>query len=70
MSHPKKSVQVRAVPPKNYICSIFDWCNELKLRRLWDGINPKWYGDVMITETEWLEMVKACEGVHSEDKIN
>lgn len=55
------SKKIRAVPPKQFTGSIFDWCNALKAIGLWDGKSPALYIDLMITEDEWINTIKYCE---------
>lgn len=46
-------------PPEDYTGSVSDWMVELRKRGLWNG--KGWYGDIMIDEEEWLEILEKCE---------
>lgn len=48
-----------AIPPDDYKGSINAWMVKLQERNLWDG--KGWYGDVMITESVWWEILEECE---------
>lgn len=55
----KKSKYIPAIPPEDYQGSIASWCVNLVMLGLWDG--EGWYGDVMIPEEIWWELLEACE---------
>lgn len=46
-------------PPEDYRGSIARWCVELMNRGLWNG--EGWYGDVRITEQEYVAILDICE---------
>lgn len=46
-------------PPEDYEGQLSDWMVELQSRGLWDG--QGWYGDVMLTEREYTEILDKCE---------
>lgn len=50
-----------AIPPEDYKGSVGKWMIGLQDRGLWDGENPDWYGDVMITSEQWWELLESCE---------
>ena len=58
---PKKEKLIPAVPPDDYKGSQAAWMIELQERGLWDGENPDWYGDVMIKQEDWWEILEKCE---------
>ena len=51
-----------AIPPEDYKGSVGKWMIELQNRGLWDGENPDWHGDVMITSEQWWDILEKCEG--------
>lgn len=51
---------IPAIPPDDYKGSQADWMVELQSRGLWNG--EGWYGDVMLTNKQWWEVLEACEG--------
>lgn len=61
MKH-KKMRMVPAIPPEDYDGGIGKWMVSLETRGLWDGVNPVWYGNVMIPSAVWWEILVECEG--------
>lgn len=57
----KKNKMLPAIPPEDYKGSVGRWMIELQERGLWDGENPDWHGDVMITNEQWWNILEACE---------
>jgi hypothetical protein len=55
---PKKTF-LPAHPPEDYTGSIADWMVELQMRGLWDG--QGWYGDIEISEKEYIDILEKCE---------
>lgn len=54
-------VLIEAVPPMDYKGSLANWCEELMSRGLWDGENPDFHGDVVITGKDWWDILESCE---------
>ena len=52
---------ISAIPPENYKGDISSWIIKLMEKELWNGNNPDWYGDVMITSNDWWELLEECE---------
>lgn len=52
---------IPAIPPEDYDGSIADWVVALVQRGLFDDSTGGWYGDVMITEEVYNEILKECE---------
>lgn len=57
----KKRKLIPAIPHEDYKGSIVDWMVKLQASGLWDGKNPEWYGDVMISEEIWWKVLEECE---------
>lgn len=55
------------IPPEGYKGSQADWMIQLQERGLWDGQDPQWHGDVMISEDQWRSILEACEGEEEEE---
>lgn len=49
-----------ARPPDNYTGELGRWCDELYHRGLWDGTG--FFGDVVITCKDYVEILDVCEG--------
>ena len=56
---------IPAIPPDDYKGSISDWMTALISRGLWDG--EDWYGDVMLSNLQWWEILEECERVGESD---
>jgi hypothetical protein len=54
-----KSNRIPAIPPGDYKGSQAAWMVALQERGFWDGNG--WYGDVMIPEIDWWEILEYCE---------
>ena len=54
--------KIPAIPPDDYKGSQADWMVGLQERGFWDGENPDWHGDVMITSDDWWDLLDWCEG--------
>jgi hypothetical protein len=50
-----------AIPPEDYKGSIGEWMAELHRRGLWNGVKPRWHGDVMIPTNIWWEILEKLE---------
>lgn len=57
----RKKELTPAIPPDDYKGKINTWTATLQEMKLWDGENPEWYGDVMITDDQWWELLEICE---------
>lgn len=57
----KRKMYIEAIPPEDYTGSILEWMTQLQERGLWDGQNPDWYGDIMIPNDIWWEILEECE---------
>lgn len=57
----KKDELTPAIPPEDYKGSIAGWMVELVTRGLWDDSDGSWYGDVMIEQSVWWEILEQCE---------
>ncbi|MEO1253403.1 MAG: hypothetical protein AAFY41_00775 [Bacteroidota bacterium] len=57
----KKNNKIPAFPPEDYQGSIADWMTSLQEMGLWDGENPDWYGDLLITRKEYFQLLDRCE---------
>ena len=53
--------KIPAIPPENYKGSISKWMQLLLEYGVWDGENPEWYGDVMISNKTWWKILEECE---------
>lgn len=52
-------MKVPAIPPEDYEGTVADWMVALQERGLWDG--EGWYGDVEITEDQYVDILEECE---------
>lgn len=59
---PKKIKTMPAIPPDDYEGSQADWMMALVTRGIWDDSDGSWYGDVMIPEATWWEILEETEG--------
>lgn len=50
-----------AIPPEDYKGSVGKWMIGLQEMGVWDGENPDWHGDVIITKDQWWELLKKTE---------
>lgn len=57
----KKLKLIPAIPPDDYQGTIADWMVALVIRNLWNDSDGSWYGDVMISERVWSEILNECE---------
>jgi len=60
----KEKEYLPAIPPDDYKGSQSDWMVALQTNGLWNG--EGWYGDVMISEEDWWEILEECEGPDNE----
>jgi hypothetical protein len=61
MNYKKTTYMIPAIPPEDYKGSVADWMIKLQEKGYWDGENPDWYGDVMLTDEEWWKLLEECE---------
>lgn len=54
-----KSELIPAIPPEDYKGTISKWMVALQERGLWNG--EGWYGDVMLEQYIWWEILNDCE---------
>lgn len=47
-----------AIPPADCNINISAWILLLKKKKYWDGVNPSWYGDVIINHNDYNELVE------------
>lgn len=52
---------IPAIPPDDYEGTIADWMVALISRGIWDDSDGSWYGDVMISQDTWWEILEECE---------
>ncbi len=50
---------IPAIPPDDYRGSVSEWLIKLQERGLWDG--EDWYGDVMLTQKQYDDILTECE---------
>lgn len=60
-----KGNKLPAIPPDDYKGTVADWMVQLQMRGLWDGNPDNWYGDIMLDEEEYDDILETCE----KDKI-
>lgn len=58
-SERSKGEYIPAIPPADYKGSVAQWMVALQERGLWDG--EGWYGNEMIEEEDWWQIVDECE---------
>jgi hypothetical protein len=57
-----RSGEIPAVPPNDYEGPIAAWIVALLESGLWNGFKPEFYGHLMITQEQYQEILKKCEG--------
>lgn len=57
----KRKRMLPAIPPADYSGTLADWLVGLITRGLWDEKDPEWFGDVMISERDYKEILRECE---------
>lgn len=50
-----------AIPPDDYTGTIAGWITSLVTRGLYDASSGQWYGDVIITDDLWWEILEENE---------
>lgn len=61
----KENNLMAAIPPEDFEGSIADWMTKLQERGLWNG--EGWHGNIMISESDWWEILEECEGDDEDD---
>lgn len=51
-----------AIPPVDYKGTIAGWITSLVTRGLYDDSTDEWYGDVIIPDDTWWEILEENEG--------
>lgn len=52
---------IPAIPPEDYKGTLATWMVLLQTHQLWDGNNPAFYGELMITEEQWWSVLEEAE---------
>jgi len=55
------NMKIAAIPPDGYRGTIADWLITLQEKGFWDGNIPEFYGDVQLTEEQYVELLEKCE---------
>ena len=53
--------ELPAIPPEDYKGTLADWMSGLINRGLWNEETPEWFGDVMISEKDYVDLLRECE---------